>query len=98
MAKLAHVHRVFNAIMGGGFGFAMEVIERDEFERAIEGFRYLSLIEIADLLADLVRSYGESSYDERKEEAFDSLINESSLILDTYRRKASEEPSEFGLA
>ncbi|MGW0242428.1 DMP19 family protein [Micromonospora chalcea] len=98
VAKLAHVHRVFNAIMGGGFGFAMEVIERDEFERAIEGFRYLNLIEIADLLADLVRSYGESSYDERKEEAFDSLINESSLVLDAYRRKASEEPSEFGLA
>ncbi|MBQ1076726.1 hypothetical protein KBX06_26775 [Micromonospora sp. C31] len=97
IAKLAHVHRVFNAIMGGGFGFAMEVIEPDEFERAIDGFRYLNLVEVADLLAELVRSYGQSSYDERKEESFDALINESGLVLDAYRRKAAEEPSDFGL-
>ncbi|MEU2610936.1 hypothetical protein ABZ570_04995 [Micromonospora sp. NPDC007271] len=97
VARLAHVHRVFNAIMGGGFGYAVEVIELDEFERAIDAFRYLNLVEVADLLAELVRSYGESSYDERKEEAFDALINESALVLDAYRRKASENPSDFGL-
>ncbi len=98
VAKLAHVHRVFNAIMGGGFGFAMEVIEPVEFEWAIDGFfRYLDLVEVADLLAELVRSYGESGYDESKEDSFDVLTNKSALVLDAYRRKVAEEPSDFGL-
>jgi hypothetical protein len=40
VAKLSHVLRVFGAMMGGGLGFAVEVIDPDEFHRAIEGFRY----------------------------------------------------------
>ncbi|MEU4158023.1 hypothetical protein [Actinoplanes sp. NPDC026670] len=95
--KLAYVHRVYNAIMGGGFDFAMEVIDANEFDRAVEGFRYLDLIEVANLLAELVGTYGGPDYDEEKEEVFDDLINESSLVIDAYRRKAGEVPSDFGL-
>ncbi|MFF5321460.1 hypothetical protein, partial [Micromonospora chalcea] len=40
--RLSHVHRVFNAIMGGGLGFAVEILASDEFRRAVEGCRYLA--------------------------------------------------------
>src|SRR5258708_7221500 len=76
VAKLAHVLRVFNAIMSGGLGFAMEVIEPSEFDRAVEGFRYLGLTGIASLLEDLVDSYGSSGYDEQKEATLNEMINE----------------------
>jgi hypothetical protein len=95
--KLAYVHRVYNAIMGGGFDFAMEVLDTSDFERAVEGFRYLDLVEVANLLSELVRTYGEPDYDEEKEEAFDDLINESSLVINAYRRKVTAAPSDFGL-
>ncbi|MFG3577836.1 hypothetical protein [Micromonospora chersina] len=96
VVKLSHVLRVFNAMMSGGLGFAMEVIERDEFERAVEGFRYLDLTGIANLLADLVESYGSSDYDEQKEESLDEMLNEGDLVLDAFRRKVAVVPYDFG--
>ncbi|WP_155373688.1 hypothetical protein [Catellatospora vulcania] len=97
VAKLSHVMRVFNAIMSGGLGFAVEVIEPDEFDRAVEGFRYLNLGEIANLLAELVESYGGSNYDLQKEDALDQMLNDGDPVDDAFRRKAVEVPSEFGL-
>lgn len=93
--RLSHVHRVFNAIMGGGLGFAVEVLASDEFRRAVEGCRYLDLGEVANLLAELVESYGSSGYDVRKEEILDALLV-GALIYDAFRRKVSEAPSDFG--
>ncbi|GAA0909268.1 hypothetical protein [Virgisporangium aurantiacum] len=97
VARLSHVSRVFGAMMGGGLGFAMEVIEPDEFERAVEGFRYLDLGEVADLLADLVDSYGSADYDEQKETVLDRRLNEGDLLLDAFRRKVAVVPSDFGM-
>ncbi|ADU05653.1 hypothetical protein AB0N38_12610 [Micromonospora aurantiaca] len=93
--KLSHVHRVFNAVMGGGLGFAVEVLEPDDFRRAVEGFRYLDLGEVANLLAELVDSYGSSDYDVRKEEILDGLLV-GALVDDAFRRKVSQAPSDFG--
>ncbi|MEV4664338.1 hypothetical protein AB0J85_20600 [Micromonospora echinofusca] len=97
VAKLSHVLRVFNAIMGGGLGFAVEVIEPDEFKRAVEGFRYLDLVEVANLLAELAESYGSSDYDFRKEEILDHSLNVGAPVNAAFRRKASDVPSDFGV-
>ncbi|MET7806623.1 hypothetical protein [Micromonospora chersina] len=97
VAKLSHVLRVFNAIMSGGLGFAVEVIEPDEFKRAVEGFRYLDLVEVANLLAELVESYGSSDYDFRKEEILEHALNVGAPVNDAFRRKVSEVPSDFGV-
>jgi hypothetical protein len=97
MAKLSHVLRVFNAMMSGGLGFAIEVIEPDEFERAVEGFRYLDLPAAADLLADLVDSYGSPDYDERKEDALSKMMNQGDPVYDAFRRKVDLVPSDFGV-
>jgi hypothetical protein len=97
VARLSHVLRVFNAMMSGGLGFAVEVIEPDEFERAVEGFRYLDLNEVANVLADLVGSYGGSEYDDQKEARLDEMINEGDLVLDAFRRKVAVVPSDFGV-
>jgi hypothetical protein len=96
VAQLAHVLRVFNAMMSGGLGFATEVIEPDEFQSALEGFRYLDLNEIADLLSDLVENSGDSDFDEQKEARLEELINEGDLALDAFRRKIAMVPSDFG--
>ncbi|WP_433040872.1 hypothetical protein [Dactylosporangium sp. CS-033363] len=96
VAKLSHVLRAFNAMMGGGLGFAMEVIEPAEFELAVAGFRYLDLLAVADLLADLVESHGTSDYDDSKEVGLEEMLNEGDLVLDAFRRKVAVVPSEFG--
>ena len=98
VAKLSHVLRVFNAMMSGGLGFAIEVIEPEEFRRAIEGFRYLDLVEVADLLSDLVDDYGTPDYDEQREARLDDMLNEGDLVLDAFRRKVAAVPSDFGVA
>ncbi|MET8093078.1 hypothetical protein [Micromonospora sp. NPDC005220] len=96
VARLSQALRAYNAIMGGGLGFAMEVIGREEFERALEGFRYLDLGRVANLLADLVESFGTAEYDEQKEVDLDQLINQGDIVLDAFRRKVSAFPSDFG--
>lgn len=98
VAKLSNVLRAYNAMMSGGLGFAIEVIEPDEFERAVEGFRYLDLNEIATLLEELVGSYGDPGYDEQKEARLDEMLNESSIVLNAFRRKVAMVPSDFGVA
>ena len=97
VAKLAHVLRVYSAMMSGGFGFAMEVCGLDEFERAVDGFRYLGLTEVADLLSEMSVSYGTPGHDEEREDLLDQMIAEGDLVLDAYRIKAAAVPADFGL-
>lgn len=96
VAKLSHVLRVYNAIMGGGLGFAMEVIEPAEFERAVEGFRYLGLGADANLLAELVESYGSPDYDFGRQDILEHSLNVGSPVFDAFQRKVAEIPTDFG--
>lgn len=96
-AKLAHVMRVYNSILGGGLGSAMAVIEPDEFDRAVEGFRYLELNEAADLLARLVESYGRPDHDFQEQRRLEQLLGSGDPVSDAFERKAAEAPSDFGL-
>jgi hypothetical protein len=96
VVKLSQVLRVSNALMSGGLGFAIEVIEPVEFQYAVEGFRYLGLNEIADLLSNLVESSQNPDYDERGEARLEELLNEGDFVLDSYRRKVAVVPADFG--
>lgn len=96
VAKLSHVLRVFDAMMSGGLGFAVEVIEPEELQNAIEGLRYFDLIDVANLLSSLVESsQGGPDYDQ-KETLLDGMINEGDLVLDAFRTKTAVVPSDFG--
>ncbi|GAA2673767.1 hypothetical protein [Actinoplanes palleronii] len=96
-AHLSHVMRVYNSILGGGLGSAVAVVEPDEFERAVAGFRYLGLREIADLLARLVESYGRPEHDFREQRGLEELLSSGDPVSDAFATKAAEIPSDFGL-
>ena len=96
-ARLAHVMRVYNSILGDGLGWAMEVLEPHEFDDAVEGFRYLGLGEIADFLAQLVESYGRPDYDFQEQDRLERLLRSGDPVGDAFERKAADSPRDFGL-
>lgn len=94
---LAHVMRVYNSVLGGGLGSAMAVVEPAEFERAVDGLRYLDLGDLADLLARLVESYGSPDHDFQEQRRLEQLLRTGDPVSDAFERKAAEVPSDFGL-
>jgi hypothetical protein len=95
IANLAFALRVFNSMMSGGLGFTLEVNEATDIQRAVDGFRYFDLHEIAEILAELAGSYGGESFDEMKESRLDQLLSKKNVILDAFRRKVVKDPLAF---
>ncbi|WP_127503347.1 hypothetical protein [Actinoplanes solisilvae] len=95
--RLAHVMRVYNSILGGGLGSAMAVVEPAGFERAVAGFRYLGLGDLADRLARSVESYGRPDHDFQEQRGLEQLLRAGDPVGDAFERKAAQIPSDFGL-
>ncbi|BCJ55389.1 hypothetical protein Asp14428_68640 [Actinoplanes sp. NBRC 14428] len=101
MARLADVLRVYNSIMGGGVGFALEVNEPSRVGRAVDGLRYLGLSEVAGLLADIADGYrapgGGAAGVAEQEKRLEELLDLQDPVEDAFRLRARAEPREFGL-
>jgi len=101
MEKLSHALRVYNSVMGGGVGFALEANEPFRVSLAIDGFRYLGLTEVAELLAEVADGYGMPGYDASQVSAqadrIEELFDEGDPVDDAFRAIASEKPEDFDL-
>jgi len=101
MERLAHALRVHGSVMGGGVGFALEANESFRVSLAVDGFRYLGLTEVADLLAEVADGYGRPGYDASRVAAqtdrIEELLNEDDPVGDAFRAIAIEKPEDFGL-
>ncbi|MCG5456486.1 hypothetical protein PSH03_001386 [Micromonospora sp. PSH03] len=98
IVQLSYLLRVYNSVMGGGLGFAVEVNEPFRLRRAMDAMRYFGLAELAELLTDVIEHDLDGDRADSPDDDLETLLGPRGEPLATaFRARAADSPADFGL-
>ncbi|MBQ0989330.1 hypothetical protein KBX08_04395 [Micromonospora sp. H61] len=98
IVQLSYLLRVYNSVMGGGLGFALEVNEPFRLRRAMDAMRYFGLAELAELLTDVIEHDLDGDRADSPDDDLETLLGPRGEPLATaFRARAADSPADFGL-
>jgi hypothetical protein len=87
--------------MSGGVLDALTELDPVELDDAIEGYRYLDLVQVADVVEPLRQECDRRTDDEFEVEAdarYAALVPDDAMLVEAFERRLRERPGDFAPA
>lgn len=90
--------RLHNLVMSGGLDHALDVLTPEDFASAADGFRYLRLSEVAELVEQAHDAAGDDDLLEELDARYSALIPRDQVIGDQFEDLLQQRPNDFAPA
>lgn len=90
--------RLHTMVMSGGLDHALDVLTGEELTSAADGFRYLRLGDVAELVEHALDATGDDDLLEELDDRYSALIPRDHVIGDQFEALLRQRPDDFAPA